>query len=202
MDRVDKTKGNRQNMAGGLHMPDSHTPDLHARIPHTSGPHMSGPAAVGIPVGNGASSVQKRRAELDELLSKTFNAVLRIEEKSLKNKLTEGLSITEVHTIVAIGLYEANPMNVVAARLGVTLATLTTAVQRLNKKGFVERERNDDDRRKVMIWLTKRGRQVYRVHELFHKRMINEALSALTVAEERVLSTALGKVKHFFEENA
>lgn len=143
----------------------------------------------------------KRRADLDELLSTTFNTVLRIEEKSLKNKLTEGLTITEVHTLVAVGLYETNPMNVVAARLGVTLATLTTAVNKLVKKGFIDRARCDEDRRKVLIRLSKRGRQVYRVHDMFHKRMINEALADLSEQEEKTLSVALAKVRVFFEES-
>ncbi|MEG0323407.1 MAG: MarR family transcriptional regulator, partial [Raoultibacter sp.] len=105
---------------------------------------------------------RERRAELDDLLSSTFNSVLRTEEKSLQNKLTEGLTITEIHTIVAVGLHEINPMNVVATRLGVTLATLTTAVNKLVDKGFIERTRCEDDRRKVLISLTKRGKQVYR----------------------------------------
>lgn len=38
---------------------------------------------------------------LDELLSSTFNSILRIEERSLNNRLTEGLSIAELHTICA-----------------------------------------------------------------------------------------------------
>ena len=143
-----------------------------------------------------------RRAELDELLSSTFNSVLRTEEKSLQNKLTEGLTITEIHTIVAVGLHETNPMNVVAARLGVTLATLTTAVGKLVDKGFVTRTRCEDDRRKVLISLTKRGKQVYRAHGLFHKKMINEALAGLDEEEERVFAHALVKVKAFFDEQA
>lgn len=44
---------------------------------------------------------------LDELLSSTFNSILRIEERSLNNRLTEGLSIAELHTICAVGLHEA-----------------------------------------------------------------------------------------------
>ncbi len=144
----------------------------------------------------------KRRDELDELLSGTFNSVLRTEEKSLQNKLTEGLTITEIHTIVAVGLHEVNPMNVVAARLGVTLATLTTAVNKLVDKGFISRTRSEDDRRKVLVSLTKRGKQVYRAHGLFHKKMIDEALAALTEEEERVFVHALAKVKTFFDEQA
>ena len=57
-----------------------------------------------------ASASQRRREEIDDLLSGTFNSILRIEEQSLDNRLTHGLTITEVHTIVAIGLHERNPM--------------------------------------------------------------------------------------------
>lgn len=164
-------------------------------------PSRSASAVFASDAGLGREAV-KRRAELDDLMSNTFNAILRIEEKSLQNKLTEGLTITEVHTIAAVGLYETNPMNVVAARLGVTLATLTTAVNKLVKKGFIDRERCDQDRRRVLVRLTKQGRKVFRVHDLFHKRMIGDALSGLTREEEEVFSKALGKVKLFFEESA
>ena len=150
----------------------------------------------------GADASRRRREELDELLSGTFNSILRIEERSLDNRLTHGLPITEVHTIVAVGLHERNPMNVVAARLGVTLATLTTAVAKLVRKGFIERSRFEDDRRVVLVSLTKKGRQVLRAHNLFHHQMIDEALADLTEEEERVLAEALAKVRAFFDARA
>ena len=150
----------------------------------------------------GADASRRRREELDELLSGTFNSILRIEERSLDNRLTHGLTITEVHTIVAVGLHERNPMNVVAARLGVTLATLTTAVAKLVGKGFIERSRFEDDRRAVLVSLTKKGRQVLRAHNLFHHQMIDEALADLTEEEERVLAEALAKVRAFFDARA
>lgn len=145
---------------------------------------------------------QKRRKELDLLLSGTFNSVLSIEEKSLNNKLTQGLTITEVHTIVAIGSHEKSPMGLIASRLGVTLATLTTAINKLVKKGFVVRERSVEDRRVVLISLTSKGRKAYRIHEHFHKKMIDDTLSELTEEEERILASALGKVKTFFDSQA
>lgn len=150
----------------------------------------------------GLSESSERRSAIDDLLSGTFNSILRIEERSLDNRLTEGLTITEVHTIVAIGMYEQNPMNVVAARLCVTMATLNAAVRKLVDKGFVRRTRDENDRRKVMVALTKKGRLVYRAHGLFHKQMIDEALSGLSEEEERVLTEALIKVKTFFDERA
>lgn len=137
---------------------------------------------------------------LNDLLTSTFNSILRIEERSLNNRLTEGLSISELHTICAIGLHEENPMNVVASRLDVTLATLTVAINKLEKKGFVERIRSEKDRRQVLIKLTTKGRKAFRAHDMFHKKMIEEALSDLTSEEERVFTAALTKVKSFFDE--
>ena len=43
-----------------------------------------------------ASASQRRREEIDDLLSGTFNSILRIEEQSLDNRLTHGLTITAV----------------------------------------------------------------------------------------------------------
>ena len=94
------------------------------------------------------------KAIVDTLLSDTFNSILRIEERSLKNRLTEGLSIAELHTIVAVGLHEINSMKVVASRLDVTMATLTAAMNKLERKGFVERSRSEIDRRQVLVQLT------------------------------------------------
>lgn len=141
-----------------------------------------------------------RRREIDELLSSTFNTILRVEERALDNRLTEGLTITEIHTIEAVGYREHNPMSVVADRLDITLATLTIAVNRLVEKGFIERTRDKADRRRVLISLTKRGRQVYRVHQLFHKQLTEEALDGLTAEEEAVLARSLRKVRSFFEK--
>lgn len=144
----------------------------------------------------------QRREELDELLSGTFNSILRIEERSLQNKLTEGLTITEIHTIVAVGLHEENPMNVVATRLGITLATFTIAVNKLVNKGYIERKRCSDDRRKVLIRLTNQGRRVCRAHNLFHRKMVEEALDGLTEEEELVLAEAVKRIKAFFDGHA
>ncbi len=139
------------------------------------------------------------KQEINELLTSTFNAILRIEERAINNRLIEGISIAELHTIEAIGLHEENPMSTVAARLEVTLATLNASVNNLVKKGYAQRRRCEDDRRRVLVTLTRKGKQAYRLHQLFHARMVEEALSELTVEEERALAQALAKVKHYFE---
>ena len=137
------------------------------------------------------------KAIVDTLLSDTFNSILRIEERSLKNRLTDGLSIAELHTIVAVGLHEVNSMKVVASRLDVTMATLTAAMNKL-----VERSRSEIDRRQVLVQLTSKGRKAFRAHESFHKKMVDSALAALTPEEEELFVSALGKIKDFFDKES
>lgn len=145
------------------------------------------------------AAARKRREAINDLLSETFDSVMRIEERSLDNRLTQGLTINEIHTLVAVGMYEQNCMSEVASRMGVTLATLTKVVNKLVSKGYIERARDESDRRKVLLSLTKRGREVVRVHDMFHRRMIDEALGDLSEEEEIVLASSLTKIKAFFD---
>lgn len=50
--------------------------------------------------------MDKTREVLNELFVDLFNDILAIEEKSLSNGPLADLSITELHTIEAIGMYE------------------------------------------------------------------------------------------------
>ncbi len=141
-----------------------------------------------------------RRQEVNDLLVETFNSILRVEEDVLNNRLTDGLTIAEIHTIHAVGLLESSPINVVASRVGVTLATLTASVNKLVGKGFVTRSRSESDRRQVLVSLTAAGRSAYRTHELFHKQMVDAALSVLAPEEVAIFARAVLKIKDFFEE--
>ena len=170
---------------GGYFSPARSVPALESWLPNVAGGYDSITAT--------------QREELDDLLSRTFNAVLRVEERALQNRLTEGLTMAEIHAIAAIGLHETNTMTEVAGRLAVTQATLTTTMGKLERKGLVRRERSQEDRRCVLVSLTRRGREVCRAHSLFHRYMIKEALTDLTPEEACVLARALSKVKTFFD---
>lgn len=136
---------------------------------------------------------------INSILVDLFNDILTIEQKSLQGGTFNDLSITEVHTIDAIGKYEPRTMSQVAADLGITVGTLTTAVNKLIKKGYVERKRGEEDRRVVLIQLTKKGKIVYKMHERFHRNMVKETIEGLSPEEERTLIEALKKLKDFFE---
>lgn len=137
---------------------------------------------------------------INELLVKVFNDVLQIEEKSLKEGIISDVSITEIHTIEAIGMYTEKTMSEVATLLKITVGTLTTAINKLIKKGYVERKRIEADRRVVMVRLTKKGKLAYRIHEKFHHDMVNTAIDGLDEKEEEILISSLNKINDFLTE--
>ncbi|WP_461613525.1 MarR family winged helix-turn-helix transcriptional regulator [Clostridium sp. Marseille-QA1073] len=143
------------------------------------------------------SSLKKQ--VLNELLVQTFNDILKIEQKALAESVLKDLSITETHTIEAIGMYEVKTMSEVAQNLKITVGTLTTAINKLVKKGYVERNRCEEDRRSVKIKLTRKGKLAYRIHEKFHHEMIKATVEGLSQEEEDVLIRSLEKLNEFFK---
>ena len=137
---------------------------------------------------------------LNKLLVQLFNDILHIEENSLKNIDFMDLSMTEIHTIEAVGIKDAKTMGEIAHDLRITVGTLTTAITKLIKKGYVERKRIEEDRRVVLVNLTSKGEEVYKVHQVFHEEMICAMLSNFSDEEEQVLSKSLEKLNTFFEE--
>lgn len=140
------------------------------------------------------------RSTVNELLEDIFNDILTIEQTSLKEGELSDLSVTEVHTIVEIGMYSARTMSEVAGDLGITVGTLTASINNLVKKGYVERKRDDKDRRVVKIKLTKKGKIAYRIHDKFHIEMVNATVEGLTEEEGLLLARALGKLNEFFKD--
>ena len=143
--------------------------------------------------------MDKRKKILNELLVQIFNDILQIEEQSLKQGVINDLSVTEIHTIDAIGMYTERTMSEVAQDLKITVGTLTTAINKLIKKGYVERKRIEEDRRVVLIKLTKKGKLAFRLHEKFHNDMINKTIEGLSDSEEEVLTSSLERLNEFFK---
>lgn len=139
-------------------------------------------------------------AVINGLLVEVFNDILSIEENALKEGKFYDVSVTEVHTIEAMGMYEPKSMSEVAKALDITVGTLTVAVNNLVKKQYVERYRSENDRRVVKVGLTKKGRLLYRVHEKFHMDMIRATIEGLSHEEEIVLSKSLTNLSEFLKE--
>ena len=138
---------------------------------------------------------------LNELMVDIFNDILTIEQTALQAGSFNDVSVTEIHTIEAIGMYTPRTMSEVASALDITVGTLTVAINNLVKKGYVERKRTDLDRRVVYIQLTKRGKLAFRIHEKFHTDMIKATINGLSQEENDILVKSLAQLNDFFKDN-
>ena len=134
---------------------------------------------------------------VNDYLVSVFNDILTIE---LKKSQFNDLSITEMHTIEAIGMYKKKTSSEVAKELSITVGTLTVAINNLVKKGYVERLRSEDDRRVVKLGLTKKGKLLFRVHQHFHREMVKNILKGMEQEEEQALLRALKNLHDFLQE--
>ena len=122
---------------------------------------------------------------INEYLTSIFNNVLVIEEVSLRGSRFKDISIKEVHTIDVIGKFPDVTPSQVSKELMVTLGTVTTSLNNLERKGYIERRRSEVDRRVVHLSLTKNGRLLYRLHQQFHKRMVNQIIGDMSPEEKK-----------------
>ena len=135
--------------------------------------------------------------QMAENLVSIFEKVLVAEEKSLQKGYFSNLSLAEMHTLDAIGPYEARTMTETAQILGITVGTLTVSVDRLVKKGFVERRRDEEDRRVVRISLTRDGKLAARMHGKFHKVLAKHILEPYTDEEQELLLSLVKEVDEY-----
>mgnify|MGYP001027191214 CR=1 FL=1 len=135
---------------------------------------------------------------INEVLVKLFNEIMDIEEKAIITEEFKDISNNDMHIIEAIGKGEARSMSAVAKSLSVTVGTLTIAINNLVKKGYVGRMRSQEDRRVVLISLSKKGEKAYNHHKKFHEEMVEATLEGLDEKQTEVLVSALQNLSRFF----
>lgn len=132
-------------------------------------------------------------------LEKVYRDILRIEETELRRSQFSDLSISEMHTIDAIGMHPTPTSRTVAERLHVTQGTLTVAIKHLVKKGYVERVHDPKDLRVVNLQLTRKGRLMYRAHQAFHQQMVDSFVAGFDDHDIALIEAALDNLMNFIQ---
>lgn len=151
----------------------------------------------------GAVRVESRGEVLNQFLVEVFGQILKAEAACLAGK---DLSLRELHLIDAVcravDQGGDNRSTAIAAALGITAGTLTSAVNLLEKKGYLLRRRDERDKRVVHLLPTERGRAADARHRDFHRQMVAHVLDGLTDEEAECTLRALGREAEFFRRGA
>jgi len=142
---------------------------------------------------------KKNTVALNELLVNLFNRVMDAESKAVITEEFRDITNNDMHIIEAIGVGEPQKVSAIAAKLFVTVGTLTVNMNSLEKKEYIVRRRSTEDKRVVLVTLTEKGRKAFFHHRDFHKAMIHAAVRNLEADEMEALMNCLTKLNTFFE---
>lgn len=134
---------------------------------------------------------------INRLICGAFNDISRAEQNAIYSGGMKDVSVSEAHTVDAIGIFTSKTMSEVAAKLVITMGTLTVSVNHLVKKGYVKKERNPKDKRVYLLSLTEKGKELYRVHQNFHFELVKNLILDLSDYEADVFIEALSHLNEY-----
>jgi DNA-binding MarR family transcriptional regulator len=104
-----------------------------------------------------------------------------------------------IETVIRLEQMGQNTMTAIAEQLNITVGALSTAVQTLIGKGYLQRSTDANDRRLVLMTATNSGYEVNRIHESFHEQMINYVAQQMNAEDLARLTRSLEQLSLFFE---
>lgn len=140
--------------------------------------------------------------QLNEVIVDTYWSILRVEENILKRSDQTDLSISEIHMLEAVGKGKDRRRTIseLAEVLNITLPSVTVAINKLMKKGYVEKVRGEEDGRIVYVSLTRQGRRIDSAHRYFHESMVRSIIRDMTESEMQALYKGVMKLDTFLKE--
>ena len=81
----------------------------------------------------------ENREVINDVLVHLFNEIMELEEQAIITEEYKDITNNDMHIIEAVGL-GGNKMSDIAAKLNITVGSLTTSMNSLVKKGYATRE--------------------------------------------------------------
>lgn len=121
---------------------------------------------------------------LDKVYHELIISMQKANEELWKDKL-QGISTVEISILSIIERKPDVILKEIAVTLGIPASTLTNAIDRLEKRGLLNRVISKRDRRSFGLELTKNGRLTYEEHRSSEQLLWQKILSSYDTAEER-----------------
>jgi MarR family transcriptional regulator, 2-MHQ and catechol-resistance regulon repressor len=117
-----------------------------------------------------------------------------LREHAERNIESLGLGFSDFAVLEFLVHKGPSPVNVVGAKIRLTSGSITAAVDRLERRGMVERRDHPSDRRARVVHLTGVGRKVIECAFADHEAAMDHAASGLTVDERKCAVDLLRKL--------
>ena len=148
---------------------------------------------------------------MDERLLE-YLAVMRDFGRIYTQRILEGsressnlLKLSRIKALYAFRGQDSSTMTELADNIGAKLPSMTMMIDNLAEEGLVERARDEQDRRKVIVRLTDKGRRIREEFLEQRKQIAQQLFAKLSKEDEQELMRLLERVcdileKAFFDE--
>jgi len=138
----------------------------------------------------------KASTDLPVELWQNISTIYRTAIKRLNKRLSsERMTFSQWNILRALGKFGPMPMSRLSEHMLVAPANITGLVDRLEKKGYVERKREAQDRRLFMIELTENGQRIQEAITQQFQAYVKRVFSSLSDKEREVLLRLLSQVR-------
>lgn len=125
-----------------------------------------------------------------------WKATQSVSANARRNIETLGLGLTDFAVLEVLLHKGPLPVNTIGAKVFLTSGSVTTAIDRLEARGFVERAAHAGDRRSRIVHLTREGRKTIECAFSEHARTMEQVFSCLSGSERSALIELLKKLGH------
>ena len=146
-----------------------------------------------------AGSKQKARREALRLRRSMARAEQMLAELDRALLAPDGLCASDLEILERLVRKGSRPVNGLAKRVGLTSGSMTTAIQRLKKRGLVQGRRDLKDKRVVVVTATAEGQQLAKT---MTQRRAESLLEVFSVWSDRERTVLLGLLKRLRRNKA
>jgi DNA-binding MarR family transcriptional regulator len=144
-----------------------------------------------------------RSVDLINQFSVVLNKFTALEKSPRDFGTGDRLFPSEIHVVEAIGKQPGINMTDLASVLGISKSAVTQIIGKVIKKNLVQRFNSKDNRKEVLLKLTKSGEVAFQGHQAFHARMdtaIIDRFGRLTAREYDFLSKQFADIALYFDQ--
>ncbi len=126
------------------------------------------------------------------LFWKASHAVMKYDHGSIQ---ASGFGSLSDFAVLEVVLHKGpQPVNTIGEKVFLTSGSISTAVQRLEKRGLVRRERSNEDSRVVLVHLTVAGRELIEQAFEEHSRNLDRLFDGFDNAERQQFAQLVRKL--------
>lgn len=121
----------------------------------------------------------------------TFHTMMRTVGPEARKKSPSDLSMQQFRAMKTIERHEGASLSTVSEHLGATLSATSKLIDGLAERGWIGRETDEDDRRKLILALTDAGTQALNSVHMEVIACLGERLAALSPGECAMVNLAM-----------